>query len=311
MPAVKDIDVRARKRAARKTIPQPIKPRRAAEPRLPPRWLKPLTYAGVLAFAGAIAVGGYTLWRSDFGSRVGEGLAGLAAGWSRMFGYTVQDVTIEGRRLVARDSVLNALGVHRGDSLLAFDPRAARERLEAIEWVEQAVVERRLPDTIHVRLKERSAVALWQREKDFVLIDRQGRVVRTVDPNYYGYLPLIAGAGAPEQITALFLLLVEAPDVGKRVRAAVWVGGRRWNLTLDNGVEVLLPEEDSAAALKRLAELDRAQRLLARDITHVDLRLPDRLVVRPSPQPESSAAPSARGNTPVRNGPRPGGGGTT
>jgi len=121
--------------------------------------------------------------------------------------------------------------------------------------------------------------------------------VRTVDPNYYGYLPLIAGAGAPEQITALSLLLQEVPEIGKRVRAAVWVGQRRWNITLDTMVQVMLPEEDAAAALKTLAALDKKQQLLSRDLAVIDLRLPDRMVVRTNAQPDPPTAKDDKGNS--------------
>ncbi|MCH7555160.1 MAG: cell division protein FtsQ, partial [Proteobacteria bacterium] len=58
--------------------------------------------------------------------------------------------------------------------------------------------------------------------------------------------------------------------------------GRRWNLRLDNGVDVELPEAGINAAWRRLADIERRHRLLSRDITAIDLRLPDRLVVRPA-----------------------------
>ena len=137
------------------------------------------------------------------------------------------------------------------------------------------------------------AVAALERGGDFILIDQQGRQVRTVDPNYYGYLPLIAGAGAPDQITALSLLLQEVPVIGRRVRAAVWVGERRWNLTLDNMVEVQLPEEDAASALKLLAELDASQKLLSRDVKSIDLRLADRMVLQLNPAEPAAEDPKA------------------
>ena len=41
-----------------------------------------------------------------------------------------------------------------------------------------------------------------------------------------------------------------------------------------------LPETDVAQALERLVALDRDKKLLSRDITAVDLRLPDRVSVR-------------------------------
>lgn len=296
MPAVNDIDVRARKRAAaarKMAAPadaarRPAPRRTQSKPLLPPSVRKAGLALGIVVLAAGVGFGGYHGWR--YVSGAWDGVRNQALAWPQLAGVTVQDITVEGRHLVSKEAVLAALNINRGDALLRFDPQAARARLESIEWVEAAIVERRLPDGIYVKLKERNAVALWQRASDFILIDQQGRQVRTVDPNYYGHLPLIAGAGAPEQITALSLLLSEVPVIGRRVRAAVWVGQRRWNLTLDNMVEVKLPEDDAASALKKLAELDAKQQLLSRDIKSVDLRLPDKLVLQLNPQPEPPAA---------------------
>jgi cell division protein FtsQ len=311
MPAVNDIDVRAKKRAAQaRRLAAPVdmasKTSRGRKSTVPPASRRLVRLAAAAVLAGAAGFGGYVAWRQ--GGPLAGNLALTVSSW-QFIGATVQDISVEGRKLVSKDAVMAALEVQRGDSLFSFDPRAARTRLESIEWVESAIVERRVPDGIYVRLTERAAVALWQRDKDFVLIDRQGRIVRTVDPNYYGYLPLIAGAGAPEQITALSLLLQEVPEIGKRVRAAVWVSGRRWNLTLDTMVQVMLPEEDAAAALKTLAELDRKQQLLNRDLAVIDMRLPDRLVVRTNPSADPPTADKGKDNpAPAK---KPAGGKTT
>jgi cell division protein FtsQ len=68
------------------------------------------------------------------------------------------------------------------------------------------------------------------------------------------------------------------------VKAAVRVGGRRWNLRLKSGADVQLPEDDTAAAWNRLAEYERSHQVLKREIRILDLRLPDRLIVRESPR---------------------------
>jgi cell division protein FtsQ len=52
---------------------------------------------------------------------------------------------------------------------------------------------------------------------------------------------------------------------------------------LNNGIDVKLPESGVAPALERLAALDRDKKLLTRDITLVDLRLPDRVTVQLAP----------------------------
>jgi cell division protein FtsQ len=208
--------------------------------------------------------------------------------------FRLEEVTVEGRQYVPREALLRALDVKQGDILLAMSLGDLRTRLEQIDWVEHAAVERRLPGGLHITLVERVAVAIWQRgEGDFILIDRNGRTVRASHaPPGYERLLLVGGEGAPQQIGDLFLLLAREPEIARQLTAATWVGQRRWNLYLRNGIEVRLPEEDSVAALQRLAQLDRGERLLSRDVTVVDMRLADKLILRrPPPDPASEADP--------------------
>ncbi len=195
--------------------------------------------------------------------------------------FKLADVTVEGRDYVERSDILAALNVSRGDSLLGIDLQASRKRLEAIDWVEWATVERRLPDTLYVTLKERRAVAIWQNGSEYTLIDANGRTVRASRmPPGAETLLLLGGPGAPDHVGDLLLLLTYEPTVARQLRSAVWVGQRRWNLILNNGVEIWLPEEDAVAALQHLAKLDGQHKLLSREFGVVDLRLPDKLYLR-------------------------------
>jgi cell division protein FtsQ len=63
-------------------------------------------------------------------------------------------------------------------------------------------------------------------------------------------------------------------------KAAIFVGERRWNLRLSDGLDIRLPEDNVGHALATLSALDKEDRLFAKDIVAVDLRLPDRLVVQ-------------------------------
>ena len=197
-------------------------------------------------------------------------------------GFRFDDARVIGRVRTPADHVRTALRLKRGESLFAFDVQETKRRLEALPWVRSATVERRLPDTVRLILVEREAVALWQRGGRYVLLDADGFEI-TDDIAPFRHLPVIVGEKAPGQVRALLAIVKSQPALAPRVRAAQFVSGRRWNLRLDDvtrGIDVRLPEENPAEALRRLVEFDRAHDLLRRRPVMVDLRVPDRLVVR-------------------------------
>ena len=142
------------------------------------------------------------------------------------------------------------------------------------------------PDRIYVRVVERTPVAIWQNEGELAVIDRDGHTISGEDVTRFTSLPLVVGKGAESAAAALLDLLAQQPTLRDHVKAAVRVGERRWNLRLDNGVEVRLPEEGAQTALAELVRLAREQDILSRDIKAIDLRFPDRLIVKlPQAQP--------------------------
>lgn len=262
-----------------------------------PRWLD-----GVLRPKAAIATAaaGLGLLAGILGvvEAGGPGAVGEAAkerliAWSGALGIAVGEVLVEGRRQTPAAEVLAALQVQHGTPLFAFSPEAARDRLLAIGWVGDARVERRLPGTIYVGLEERVPAAIWQHGGKFALVDTGGTVIGRDDIGRYSGLRVVVGDDAPAHFAKLFEILDAESDLAPRVTAAVRVGGRRWNLQLDNGITVLLPESGAAEAWALLAKLAREEELLERDIARVDLRSPDRMIVRLSP--EAAAARKDRG----------------
>jgi len=242
------------------------------------RALAPLAAGLVLmgVFVGAAGVVHVFGQGESFRERMGHATAAL--------GLRVHDIVIEGRQKTPEALLRAAIGVATGDPILSYSVAEARARIETIRWVQNAVVSRRLPDTILVSLTERRPFAVWQHDGKFVLIDRDGQLVTDSDVGTFsGELPLVVGDGAPAAAAALIDALAAQPEILSRVQAAVRVGERRWNLRLTNGMDVLLPEGAEVQALARLAEMQTAHDLLDRPLQALDLRLPDRMVFRPQP----------------------------
>jgi cell division protein FtsQ len=160
--------------------------------------------------------------------------------------------------------------------------------------VRSATIERRLPGTLFVRLVERQPLAVWQHQGRQELIDTQGEIIAVKDLSRFSGLPTVVGTDAASYAAGLLAMLARQPALARRVTAAIRVDDRRWNVRIDHRTDVLLPEDDPAAAWARLAELERAKQLLQRDVEAVDLRLPDRLVLRIATPPAKQAMPAKK-----------------
>ncbi len=211
-------------------------------------------------------------------------------------GFAVRNILVEGRSNTDPDILLDLVGMKRGDAMFAFHPARIKAQLEQVPWIKSARVERRLPDTIYIGLTERTPVALWQSRGKLKLIDGDGVVLTDTGLSRFRDLMLVVGENAPAHIGDLSLLLQDQTDLRGRVEAATYVSGRRWDLRLKNGITVRLPETDPGIALARLAKAQHDDRLLDKDLTAVDLRDGDRIIVATKPGAVQEYKASVKGD---------------
>jgi cell division protein FtsQ len=245
---------------------------------------------GVLAVLGSA----WWAWTAGLPHRLARQSVDAAIADTAGFGLTVNEVFVIGRRETPREHLLQALGAERGTAILALDIDAARERLLALPWIAEASVERLLPDMIVVRITERRPLALWQNQGQFALIDAEGEVIQRRDLDRFADLLVVVGEDAAKEADALVALLKRQPALANQVKAAVRVGGRRWNLRLANGIDIRLPEEGVEGAWARLAEFERVHQVLKRDIEVLGLRFADQVIVRRSTRPEEQLMSKGR-----------------
>ncbi len=193
-------------------------------------------------------------------------------------GLRVDDVLVEGRTRSSRGAILSKLDIERGTPIMEFSPAIARIRLEELPWVKSATVERRLPNIIYVQLHERHPLALWQTNGQMTVIDQSGDIITGIDVADFSTLPVVVGPDAPARAHEVLALIESEPLFKDKITAAVLVSGRRWNLRLENGVDIKLPEENPQAAWSAFNTV--APDLMNSDVIAVDLRIPDRLIIR-------------------------------
>ena len=212
-------------------------------------------------------------------------------------GFGLTQVSLTGHRYTPDSDILDAVGLGSARTMLTFDSRAARARVEALPWVERASIERILPDRLEVRVTERTPFAVWKHDGRHSLIDRSGHVLATVPGDAMPALPRVSGDGAATAAAALFSILGQHPELGSRVSVAERISGRRWTLRLTGGGSVQLPAQGEAAALDRALGIAAVHGMEASEI---DVRVPGRALVRASQQGKGAletAASAVTGGT--------------
>jgi cell division protein FtsQ len=195
-------------------------------------------------------------------------------------GFRITTVAINGRKQLTQDEVLASGGVNGRSSLLFLDAAAVRDRLKANPWIADATVLKLYPGQLQIDIVERQAFALWQQDGRLSVISDDGTVLEPYLSRRFVSLPLVVGKGAETHARDFLALLARYPQVHAVTKAAIFVGERRWNLRLKDGLDIRLPESDVGNALASLSKLDKDDRLFSRDIVAIDMRLPDRLTVQ-------------------------------
>jgi cell division protein FtsQ len=237
--------------------------------------------AGLAATILILAMsGGYGAVRGGHTDKVFDFLRDVRDMAANTAGFNIAAVALSGQHHLNREEILATAGVTGRASLLFFDVADARARLKTNPWIAEATVQKLLPDRLVISITERAPFARWQKEGRIGVIADDGTVLEPYVAAPYMKLPLVVGTGAELRAAEFLRLLARFPGLRDNVRAAVLVAERRWNLWLANGVDVRLPEFDLDKALAQLADLDRGGKLSSRDITTIDLRLPDRVTVQ-------------------------------
>ena len=227
----------------------------------------------------AWATGWFVL--SDAPARLSEAVSNKTLDITAKSGFKVENILVEGRKYSDVDALMAVINVGKGDPILSFNPVEAKEQIERIGWVKSAHVERRLPDTIYIRLVERTPIALWRHDAALSLVDNQGNIITNESLASFKDLPMVIGRNAPEKTMKLMASLDKVPELSKELDYAELIDDRRWNLFLRDKKLIKLPEKNHEEALEHIMQRHKEDKILSKKaITEIDARYKGRLIVQ-------------------------------
>ena len=195
--------------------------------------------------------------------------------------FMLSALSIQGSSDSLNAEIREILGLNFPISSFDLDLADLRNRVLSLPPVETAEVRLEGGSILHVKVKEKVPALLLKDDTGIHVLNKNGDYIRPLLSTEYGSkLPVITGEGAQKAAAEAFILFSALYDKLDEVRGLVLVGGRRWNIVLKSGQVIMLPEKKSKQAVQKILILDKAEKILSRDIAVFDFRLPYRITLR-------------------------------
>lgn len=231
-----------------------------------------------LSWIAVIAFLGLALTTGLLGSSQGYGMAHRIMA---LAGFRIDAVRISGISELTETDVISALELPEVASLILFDVEDARVALESISWVKSVSVRKIYPNGLDISISERRPFARWQHEGKLTLVDPEGTVLAETGISRYSSYPLLAGEEANVRGHTFLEMLSAFETVSRDTIAAVHIARRRWDIILDDGTRVMLPERRAVFSLNWLERVRAGGELPALPLASIDLRIPGRIALTP------------------------------
>ena len=195
--------------------------------------------------------------------------------------FMLSALSIQGSSDSLNAEIREILGLNFPISSFDLELADLRNRVLSLPPVETAEVRLEGSSILHVKVKEKVPALLLKDDTGIHVLNKNGDYIRPLLSTEYGSkLPVITGEGAQKAAAEAFVLFSALHDKLDEVRGLVLVGGRRWNIVLKSGQVIMLPEKKSEQAVQKILILDKADKILSRDIAVFDFRLPYRITLR-------------------------------
>lgn len=186
-------------------------------------------------------------------------------------GFTLENVIIEGQLNALESDILATLNADKGTPIFSLNLALIKENLEKNDWIKEVYIERRLPNTIYLNLRERTPIAIWQINGQLFLIDQEGyKITNLIDQ--FQYLLHVVGPDANIYASKLISDLTKYPELANKLTSSVRYGQRRWDLNFEQNITVKMPETNFEEALEYIAKLNNENKLFNQFYRLIDLR---------------------------------------
>jgi len=194
-------------------------------------------------------------------------------------GFTINNIQILGIKNIPKETIIKIVNDEKKSNILSVNLLNIYNNLRNNDWVEELYIERVLPNTIKISIKEKEAIGIWQYEMSNKLITKDGEIISTANINKFKIdLPIIHGNYANKNANSILEILETNKALAKNIWSLDYINNRRWNLHFKQGIIVLLPSKEVLKAWNEIIKLQKNYDVLNLGLTELDLRNPNKIL---------------------------------
>ena len=192
--------------------------------------------------------------------------------------FKIRNMNVIGNRTVPKEEIIDLSGVHVGDNYLLLDERSLKERLETNRYLEYITSQFDYSGTLTIRLNERHAMGILQRNGYHYVIDDRGMVLENTGMSYPEgiHCPIVNGLNLPDSAMILSGEIVGVKDreqlvaLSRVLKAldATNMMGRTASVEMSNLENIYIMTTERARVVLGEAENLRLKLIVAREILH-------------------------------------------
>lgn len=103
----------------------------------------------------------------------------------------VQEMQVKGNRRVSSERIVKLSGINEDTNIFQVSAKEVARKIGREAWVERVDVRRRFPLKIEIVVQERQPLAVVALRNQFILVDKEAKILQVEKENIFPSLPLI------------------------------------------------------------------------------------------------------------------------
>ena len=194
---------------------------------------------------------------------------------------SISKILVKGAQEPLKKEIIILVQNAATEGFSALKAQALREKIQDINKVEKAFVKLSTDGLVFVEVIQRKEAVVYFNNHLYEVLDSNG-IILSIKQDYQGLssFPLLVGKDGQKNINELLSLVNEIGSYQSEVLYYEWVGERRWDVHMKNGLVFKLPENNLSEGLVVMRMFLNETDKLLKPIVSVDLRNIDKPIIK-------------------------------